>query len=190
MYNTYTHLYMYILYINPEGNMCYSSRTLSFVLNQSSVGGFTGCCTVSSSGLLAPYLAFSSTEGRREETEAVSRVCGITTTSASVCLPRREQQQWEGVGGCIKRWNAASAAKLHPIECDFVSVARSNTLSTYIMFTAAPVYEQKHITIKGLSPFCCICSIASMRRSVIAYFMPVNIHFATCCYHLLYHNMN
>lgn len=35
----------------------------------------------------------------------------------------------------IKRWNADSAAKLHPAEYDFISLASFNTLYTYIMFT-------------------------------------------------------
>lgn len=137
-------------------------------------------------------MAFSSTEGRREETEAVSRVCGITTTSASVCLLRREQQQqWEGVGGYIKRWNVASAAKLHPIEYDFVSVARSTTLSTYIMFTAVPACMSKNmLPCHGCLLSASRARIPLLKIGCVGYFMPVNSQFAARCYHLLYHNMN
>lgn len=49
--------------VNPAGILRYSSRTLSSVLNQCSVGGFTGCCTVNSDGPQVPYMVFASTEG-------------------------------------------------------------------------------------------------------------------------------
>lgn len=104
-----------------------------------------------------------STERCRGETEAMSGVCGITTTSARVCLPRRAQQQWEGVGGYIKRWNVASATKLHPAEYDFVSVARSNTFHLHNINCCLCVYEQKPVTVKDLPPSCRNCSTATMR---------------------------
>lgn len=54
---------------------------------------------MSSDGPQVPYMVFSSTEGCREETEAVSRVCGITITSAS--LPAEKSAAAVGGSGWI-----------------------------------------------------------------------------------------
>lgn len=121
-------------------------------------------------------------------------VASLQHQPVSAC--RGEQQQrWEGVGGYIKRWNAASAAKLHPIEYDFVSVARSNTLSTYIMFTVVSACMSKNtLPLKNclLSAVSAVIQVNTNKLKVrcFGYFMPVNVCFATRWYHLLYHNMN
>lgn len=129
----------------PGEFLCYIFQTLP---SECSVGGFSRCCTVSSDGSHVPYIVLSSTE-RHKETKAVSRVCAIALQHQLKSACREEHTAVGGSGWIYQKVNAASATKLHPIEYDFVSVARSNTRSTYIMLTAVPACMSiKHGTIK------------------------------------------
>lgn len=112
------------------------------------MGGFSRCCAASGDGSHVPYIALSSTE-RHKEAKAVSRVCAVALQHQLKSACREEHTAVGGSGWIYQKVNAASATKLHPIEYDFVSVARSNTRSTYIMLTAvAACMSGKHGTIK------------------------------------------
>jgi len=111
-----------------------------------SVGGFTGCSTVSTDLFQAPYLGFSSVEWHKEETERLRMCPGCVASLYQPCLLAEESAVAVGGSGWISKGDIQTLLQSY-IQWNriFVLDAGSNVFSTYVMLSAASTCMYKTI---------------------------------------------
>lgn len=136
--------------INPERRLFYldNEHIESFVLNQSRVGGLQAAAQWAVMDYKLLIWCSFPLKGIEKRLRCPGCVASLQHQPVSACWEESSSGGREWVD--IKRWNAASAAKLHATEHDFVSVARSNALYSCIFnIRCCPcVSEQKYVLIK------------------------------------------